>query len=808
MKYDIERDEIELSLDELCDMAEMGGSIDCRRSSLNIRMKTADKSRAFEKIILHSGATYHPEVEISNTSRLGDICFHVTGRADGIQCKDGVYTVDEIVAVSDARHRVHIALGSIPTRLYCLAYFLCRSREVSGVVTRVAYYSLEDGKIEYSERYMSGEELRARYTALLSRILFRATFMRERLRERMPTLINMRFPYGSLRDSQEEMIKECYRDIKQGSRLFCQAPTGIGKTVSTLFPAVKRLGEGVVDKIFYLTSKASIRREAYSALGKMNDAGARVRSCVISSRESMCVCEAAKLRGGRLSSNCTPDLCPYVAGYYDRLDAILSEMTGEGERFDSAYIKSVAERHRVCPYELSLDLSELCDVVICDYNYVFSPTVYLKRYFDERFGKKERYVFLIDEAHNLPDRARDMYSSRLTVADFKSLMPRVERDDGIYEELCAVTDAFKTLGALCRDNIQYNEDGEKIGYYVSREMPINFHEAISRFSQKCDGWLKNNRDHDAYLTFEDLAFRIFEYKKICERFDGKYLTFINLLGEEVSVLLYCLDPSGQLEAALERATASVLFSATLTPTEYFADILGGGKKSVTVDFRSPFPPENLCVVAVDGVSTRFEDREKSHKKVAACIAATVSAKVGNYMVFFPSYSYMEAVGKIFHAKYPKVKLVVQKRNMTYADKERFLGEFREDGKLRIGFCVLGGSFSEGIDLPGRRLIGVVVVGVGLPGLSSENNIIRDYYEEKSGSGYDYAYTYPGMNSVLQAVGRVIRRQDDRGIAVLIDDRYAESKYRTLFPSFWQRVSYTSNPSSLAEVARRFWKKDD
>lgn len=807
MKYDIDRDEIELSVDELCDMTSSRGSIDCRRSGIGLRGKSADAKRAFERHIVQSGATYHAEVEMTNTSRLGEIYFHVTGRADGIQCNDGAYTVDEIVTVTDKRYKVTSAVGAQEKRLISLAYFLCRSRDLSGVVARTVFYNTEDGELDFSERYMSAEELTSRYREMLSRLLFRATFMRERLRERMPTLVNMRFPYGTLRDSQEEMIKECYRDIKQGSRLFCQAPTGIGKTVSTLFPAVKRLGEGVVDKIFYLTSKASIRREAYSAIGKMNDAGARVRSCVIASRESMCACEAAKRRGGRLSSNCNPDMCPYASGYYDRLDAILSEMISENERFDSAYIKNVAQKHGACPYELSLDLSELCDVIICDYNYVFSPTVYLKRYFDERVGKKERYVFLIDEAHNLPDRAREMYSSRLLASEFRSLMSRVERDDRLYDELELVTDAFKALGALCRDNIQYNENGEKVGYYVSREMPTNFGEAISRFSQKCDGWLKNNRDHDALLQVEDLAFRIFEYKKICERFDGKYLTFINLEGDEVSVLLYCLDPSGQLECALERATASVLFSATLTPTEYFADILGGGKKSVTVDFKSPFPPENLCVAAVDGVSTRFEDREKSYKRVAACIAATVSARVGNYMVFFPSYSYMEAVGKIFHAKYPKVELVVQKRNMSYADKERFLAEFREDGRLRIGFCVLGGSFSEGIDLPGKRLIGAIVVGVGLPGISSENNIIRDYYEEKSGQGYDYAYTYPGMNSVLQAVGRVIRRQDDRGIAVLIDDRYAEPKYRALFPSFWGKVNYTSNPTSLAEIARRFWKNE-
>ena len=807
MRYDIERDEIELSVNELCDAAELGGHIDCRRPSASTKLRSADGKRAYSILQSRYGATYHAEVELSNTSRLGDIYFHVAGRADGIQLNNGVYTVDEIRTVSRARFMGGVIDQRHSAALYAYAYFLCLSRSLDGVVARIAYYDTEENDISFSEKYLDVDTLRRAYFGLLERIYWRAEIMRNRIRDRLPTLVNMRFPYGSLRESQEEMIKECYRDIKVGTRLFCQAPTGIGKTVSTLYPAVRRLGEGVVDRIFYLTGKASIRREALSAMRKMNDAGARARSCVIASRESMCICDAAKRRGGKLSSSCTPELCPYAANYYGKLRGALCELIANGESFDSASIRAMAQKHKICPYELSLDLSELCDVIICDYNYVFSPTVYLKRYFDEAFGKKEKYVFLIDEAHNLPDRAREIYSSRLSFEDFKAVDRLLERDDRLRDGIENVREAFEKLALLCRDNMRFTEDGREIGYFVTREMPQGFNEVISAFGKLCDTWQKDNPDHAAVLAVEDLSFKIFEYKKICDCFDGRYLTFINKDGEDISLLLYCLDPSHQLSLALDRAVSAVLFSATLTPTEYFADILGGGKKSAAVEFSSPFPPENLCIAAVDSISTRFEDREKSYKKVASCIAATVSARVGNYMVFFPSYSYMEAVGKIFHAKYPKVEIIAQKRNMTYADKEKFLSEFREDGKLRIGFCVLGGSFSEGIDLPGRRLIGAIVVGVGLPGISNENNIIRDYYEEKCGQGYDYAYTYPGMNGVLQAIGRVIRRQDDRGIAVLIDDRYAEPKYRALFPRSWQKVNYTSTAASLAEIARRFWKNE-
>jgi len=273
-------------------------------------------------------------------------------------------------------------------------------------------------------------------------------------------------------------------------------------------------------------------------------------------------------------------------------------------------------------------------------------------------------------------------------------------------------------------------------------------------------------------------------------------------------LLYCLDPSDELSHALDRAVATVMFSATLTPTDYFADVLGGGKRTVSVSFRSPFPEENLCVAIVDKISTRYEDRERSYKKISSCIAGTVSAKAGNYIVFFPSYSYLDEVKKIFASKYPKVRILEQTKNMSPREREEFIASFKDDGKTRIAFCVLGGSFSEGIDLPGDRLIGVICVGVGLPGLSNENNIIRDYYEEKSGCGYDYAYTYPGMNSILQAVGRVIRTESDRGIAVLIDDRFAEPKYVAMFPDEWKKAKFAGNAQSLAQIAKIFWENGE
>lgn len=805
MKYDIDRDQIELSVRELCNMALLDGDIDNRRSSQSLADRATEGKRVHQRIQNSFGALYHAEVELRNVSKLDDVYFCVRGRADGIICRDGVYTVDEIKTVGEKLFFARLPDKIHTAQLYCYAYFLCKAKELEGVNARIIYYNIDSGETDYKEKYVSADELKEVYMGLLSAVLWRAKFLRDRARKRMPAAASARFPYSSLRDSQADMIKECYRDIKHGSRLFCQAPTGIGKTVSTLYPSVKCLGEDVAQKIFYLTSKSSIRREAFNAVEKMNTAGSGVFGIVLSSREYMCACDSAKLRGGRLSSNCNPDLCPYAKDYYKKLDAVLESLVRDVTVFDSATVKEIATNFGMCPYELSLDLSELCDVIICDYNYVFSPTVYLKRYFEEN-KNSEKFIFLVDEAHNLPDRARDMFSSRLETDDFECIISLVGEDSRLTEAALSVLKAFEGLEKLCAENMTYDGDGGGVGYCVERALPENFVRALGEFSNRCDGWMKYNKDHDAFFAVEALAYKIFEFNKICEHFDKHYLTFINTAKGKTSLLLYCLDPSQNLSVALERAVATVMFSATLTPTDYFADVLGGGKKTVSVSFESPFPKDNLCVAIVDGVSTRYEDREVSYKKISSCIAAALSAKVGNYMVFFPSYKYLDEVAKIFSKKYPKVQLLKQEKSMSQSRREAFLSSFVDDGRLRVGFCVLGGSFSEGIDLPGKRLIGSIIIGVGLPGLSDENNIIRDYYEDKCGQGYDYAYTYPGMNSVLQAVGRVIRTESDKGIAVLIDDRYAERKYRELFPNEWNGAKLVGDARSLAEIARRFWQK--
>jgi len=360
---------------------------------------------------------------------------------------------------------------------------------------------------------------------------------------------------------------------------------------------------------------------------------------------------------------------------------------------------------------------------------------------------------------------------------------------------------------LCRDSLEKDDAGVERGYYLNHGAIEPFHELVRLTRAELDGWLRTHRGDENEIAVWTLSSRLKRFEVIAEYFDRAFITFIELEGEMRTIRLICLDPSTVLDARMERAHAAVLFSATLTPIDYFADILGGTKKAVKLTLPSPFCAENLCLAAVTGISTRYEDREKSYKKLVSVIAAVASGKHGNYIVYFPSYDYMEHVRDLFVQKYPKLTVISQARGMNAAEKEHFLDAFENDSKLRIGFCVLGGSFSEGVDLPGKRLIGTVVVGTGLPGISNERNILRDHYEVTRERGYDYAYVYPGMTRVLQAAGRVIRREDDRGVVILVDDRYADARTQALFPDHWNHIEYAGNASELAEIVREFWGKN-
>ena len=881
MHYNPATEQIEISVRELCALAFKGGSLDNRVPPHSLYRRAEEGREVHDKLrtLRESGKglgvtaeaprrprgseeirysvepppppAYHAEVPLRHTCRMDGVTFLVSGRADGVWYDPaGGCVVEEIKSASPtgADRYIRSPREADLAQLTCYGYFLCAAKGLDCITLRLTYATAgREEEAYFADSIMTAEQLAGGYAAILRMILPRAKDLVERETTLRKTAKRAIFPYTEVRDAQQDMIRECWRDMRAGKTLFAEAPTGIGKTMATLYPAVRCLGEGKCDKIFYLTAKNATRREAFAAVQKLNEAATPIRSCVITARESACICEAAKTAaqpgGNRISTYCNPLACPYAKGYYDRADsAIFDMLSGDKTVFSGLDIRAAAKKWQVCPYELALDLSELCEVVICDYNYVFSPSVYLRRYFSEGIPHTEghRYIFLVDEAHNLPDRARDMYSGSLSLLDVTAAQDILHawetrigddlifptEDVGEAEEdrtaprLSAVSlddlvGVLSRMSGVCAESMVVDTDGVRRGVSLDRNQPVALCETARNLSTLCDRWLRRNTAHPLYSTVDGLATSLRSFRTAADYFDRRFATFVEVEGEDVRVKLTCLDPAGILRPILQKAEARVLFSATLTPNDYFADILGGDRDSVLVSFESPFPRDHLCVAVCDGVSTRYEDRDGSCRKIMNYIAATVSAKRGNYLVYFPSYAYLEKVYALFVKKYPSVRTVVQKQGMTYAEREAFIASFTPDsGELLVGFCVLGGSFSEGVDLPGRSLIGAVIVGVGIPALSSERNIMREYYDETrvttdpegggEGEGYAYAYTYPGMNHVLQAAGRVIRRPEDYGVVVLIDDRYTAEPYLHLYPEHWDMISSTEDPVSLNEYLASFW----
>lgn len=864
MYYHKEADRIELSVGELCATACRHGHLDSRSPTGSRGVGSPVSENARRKLLAARGEGYHANVTLHNTCRLGEVVFFVTGSADGVVYDPDVgCLLEEIRLARGADRYLSEPRGEDLMPLTCHGYFLCCIKGLSSVTLRLTYADADGEEIRHTDAVMTAEHLRDAYIALLGKLHARAADLRQRETTLRRVAKEALFPYPQMRPAQADMVKECWRDLRHGQTVFAQAPTGIGKTMSTLYPSVRCLGEGRCDKIFYLTAKSSTRREAVGALERLRATGTPLRGCVITSRENACLCETAKTdakAGGRLSRHCHPDACPYAKGYYDRVESVIEGLlAAEGDTscsvgvFTPIAIREAARRGMVCPYELSLDLSERCEVIIADYNYVFSPSVYLRRYFADGIPHTEghRYIFLVDEAHNLPDRARDMYTGELSLsaitaaqatlhaweeelrrASDRAIFPNLDlpadlwggseegssRREGLTSaSLDDLIGQLSRRAAVCASHIETRSDGMRCGASLDRDAPIPLIEAAMELGRSCDGWLRRNPTHPLYATVDELAAALRAFRTAGGFFDNGFATFTVVEGEDVRVRLACLDPARIVGPILQKAEARVLFSATLTPTDYYADILGGGRDSVTVDFDSPFDPANLCVAVVDSVSTRYGDRDRSYRRVAAYIAASVTATPGNYMVYFPSYDYLDKVLTAFRKKYPRVRTVVQRAGMSPAERDAFIAAFAPDAKeLQIGFCVLGGLFSEGVDLPGKCLIGTIIVGVGLPGLSDERNIMRTYYDERTGGdpdmsvggaslGYAYAYTYPGMNHVLQAAGRVIRRDDDRGVVVLIDDRYTAEPYLHLYPAHWRNICVASDPTSLCTHLRRFWK---
>ena len=730
----------------------------------------------------------------------GEYSFELQGKADHVE--GNVLTVARDIESAPSKPK-KAELSEIRGEAFILGLMLAKNEGFDTVETRIFLFNEASGEADERREIVSLSKLESFFKKCIGEVRIFAAPEIERVTERLPSMRTLKFPYDNIREGQSEFVRTAYRTLSRGGVLYASAPTGTGKTVSALYPAIRALGDGRVEKVFYLTPKTTTAEAAEDCLALMAERDAKIRALRLTAKDKCCtegrICKTAK---GACKNSRDNKIAEATLALYSKNLTVVSYTD----------VQEISGQFSVCPYELSLTYAELCDVVICDFNYLFDPGVYIKRFFSER-GK---YAFLVDEAHNLHERAREMYSAELSLEEISA--PSESFILGEYSEVrkCSETASKKFCEIFfpyVKEELRENKDGVMQGAANISELSGDVYSLFEKLSVTiCDEITDNLRSRDdereARLSYlYDYRYKIAKFYEVMLRFDSGYKAFVFVDGDALRVKLFCLDTGAVIRERLDLGHGAVLFSATLSPLGYYRAVLGGERSDEMLEVNSPFAPEQLSVVIMDGVSTRYSEREDTLSAVCRVIAATVSAKRGNYMVFSPSFAYSEALARAFSAKYPKLHIISQTKNMTAKEKDEFLEEFKKDDEnYLIAFCVMGGIYSEGIDLAGDSLIGAVIVGIGIPSLSYEREAIAEYYEEKFEEGKQYAYIYPGMNRVFQAAGRVIRREDDRGVIVLIDDRFDDPIYKKSLPALWKGVKFIGDAKELKEELESFWRE--
>ncbi|NLT40800.1 MAG: ATP-dependent DNA helicase [Clostridiales bacterium] len=779
---------IRLPVRKLVEFILRSGDIDSRYSPKDRMYEGVRIHKALQKKNAELYGDYKSEVRLSASVTSGDTEYLLEGRADGVFTDRGMTVIDEIKSTSLPLYLINGDSNiTYWGQAQCYAYIYALQNSLREISVRLTYFNVDTGDSTGFLRTFSFAELEVFVSTLLRQYTKWAALTARWSDLRNSTIKAMPFPFAEYRKGQRELAVSAYRAISGGSKLFAQAPTGTGKTVSVLFPAIKAMGEGITSKIFYLTAKTTTRRAAEDTFTLMRERGLRIKSLTLTAKEKICFQD---------ETVCRPEICPYAKGYFDRANDAVYDAITSCDAFTRDIVEEYALKHTVCPFELSLDISLWADCVICDYNYVFDPRAHLRRFFAD--GTAD-YTFLIDEAHNLADRSREMFSSELKKTRFFDVKKRFKGADRALD---------KALNSINKRMIELRKSCGEKGAFISADIPDKLIVSIREFTAVCERMLKENSSLGDNNQFLQLYFDAVNFAAVSDLYDDRYITYTETHGGDVSVKLFCLDPSRLLSEALGRGRSAVMFSATLTPLTYFRNILGGGDGDKLLELGSPFDKDRLCLLSADRVSTLFKRREQSVAPIAELIGAFVSQKTGNYIVYFPSYKYMTDVFSCFSEKFPQIRAVAQESAMGEEERESFLSGFVEQpAQTLVAFCVLGGVFSEGIDLKGSRLIGAAVVSVGLPQMSVQQDIIKDYFDKKNGMGFEYAYMYPGMNKVLQAAGRVIRCETDSGAVLLIDERFGRRDYARLFPAHWQDIKAVRDTRSLEEALRSFWSKN-
>ena len=778
---------LRISVRDLVEYGCRSGDLESEFSGIN---RAVDAIRAHQRIQRSRPANYQAEVPVSFQIEESDFTVLIGGRIDGVytRCSTSADTViDEIKTVSswpDAEPWPENPMHWGQAKIYGFMYAV--QHDLSQVGIQLTYCHIDSGEIREQRRTVAAGDLELFFQQLIEGFLAWARTIISWCRLRDETIQSLQFPFSDYRPGQRRMAVESYRAVQAGEQLLVQAATGIGKTLAVVFASVKAIADGCTDKIFYLTARTTGKAAAENAIAVLRSQGLRLKSLTLTAKDKICF---------QPGSGCNAEECEFARGYYDRRNAALRQIIVE-DGMDRPYLEKACRRHRVCPFALSLELALYADCIICDYNYAFDPRVFLRRFFQET---QQRYTFLVDEAHNLVDRAREMYSAEIRKDSFLQLRRKIKSD---------LPALHGSLGKVNHWMLRARKQapGQQPSW-AERMPPAGLVELLRRCGKLMEKWLILNRKTVFRDTLLELYYEINAFMRVMERYDGAYVTCYDRAEKDLQVKLFCVDPSVQLGEALNRCEAVVFFSATMTPADYFKKVFGCRDAAIALNIPSPFPADNLKVFVADRISTLYRQREITAAAVAGMLAALVGQRKGNYLLFFPSYRYMQMVRDIFRSRLTDTEIIDQRPGMTEQERSDFLARFAQRNQQTLtGFAVMGGIFGEAIDLAGDRLCAAAIVGVGLPAVCLEREVIKEYYADVIDAGYEFAYLYPGINRVLQAAGRVIRSETDRGAVVLIDQRFGTHRYRRLLPREWNPVSISSD-GHLRNRLQQFWDSD-
>ena len=775
---------IRISVRSLVEFILREGDIDNRVSGSMEKDAMLLGGKIHRKIQSRMGTNYTAEVPLKIQMPCDGFVLQIERRADGVLKDDGKVLIDEIKGILRSLEHLEAPVPVHLAQAKCYAYIYAVQNSLKCIDVQMTYCQMETEEIRRFCQEFEFQELQTWFQDLVTQYEKWAKFEIEWRNVRNDSIRQIEFPFP-YREGQRDLVVSVYRTILRKKKLFIQAPTGVGKTMATVFPAVRAVGEGLGEKIFYLTAKTITRTVAEQAFSLLKEKGLLYKTITLTAKEKICFCEEAE---------CNPDACPYAKGHFDRVnDAVFDLITHSGD-WSREVLEEQAKKHMVCPFEMSLDVSNWADAVICDYNYAFDPQAHLKRFFSES-GKGE-YLFLIDEAHNLVERGREMYSASLYKEDLLEVRKLVKAEDP------------KLAKGLSECNQQFLELKRECEHYQILKSVSHIALKLMNVLSKLEDYLEECKDAEKKKRVLDFYFAVRSFLNIHDIMDENYVIFSEMMEDgRFQIKLFCVNPAVNLQNYLEQGNSTIFFSATLLPVHYYKKLLSVEKDDYAVYAHSSFPQENKFLFIGTDVSTRYTRRgESTYQRFARYIAVMAEQKKGNYMAFFPSYRFLEEVHTCFlECVDHEVDSICQVSYMDEEQREEFLEEFEQEReKSLVAFCVMGGIFSEGIDLTDDKLIGAVIAGTGLPQVCTEREILKQYFNAADMDGFDYAYLYPGMNKVLQSAGRVIRTESDRGVILLLDDRFRAMRYREVFPREWQQYQLGS-VKNLEQEIRTFWE---